>query len=142
MFIFFQINFFLKFSSDYWGAKKGFCPHPNYWGARARAAPPQSLRLCLSPKRAVPSEDWLTFDRFPAEGKHLIVASATVCQSENVTPEPPARLANFGHLRRDASNLLLLAGPVAAHATRVDHRLEGTDHRGQFGWTNDHCGDD
>jgi len=24
--------------------KKGFCPHLNYWGARARAAP-QSLRL-------------------------------------------------------------------------------------------------
>ena len=28
------------------GAKKGFCPHPNYWGARARAAP-QSLRLWM-----------------------------------------------------------------------------------------------
>ena len=28
------------------GGKKGFChPHPNYWGARARAAP-HSLRLC------------------------------------------------------------------------------------------------
>src|SRR6218665_2784729 len=38
MFIFFnkQIK---KFSSDYWGGKKGVLPHPNYWGARARAAP-------------------------------------------------------------------------------------------------------
>ena len=26
------------------GQKMGFAPHPNYWGARARAAP-QSLRL-------------------------------------------------------------------------------------------------
>src|SRR6218665_2750770 len=46
MFIFSKIKFLLKFSSDYWGGgKKGVLPpHPNYWGARARAAP-QSLRL-------------------------------------------------------------------------------------------------
>jgi len=31
------------FSSDYWG-DKGFCPHLNYWGACARAAP-KRLRL-------------------------------------------------------------------------------------------------
>src|SRR6218665_1819905 len=48
MFIFLQINFFLKFSSDYWGGqKRGFAPHPNYWGARARAAPPESTPMVL-----------------------------------------------------------------------------------------------
>src|SRR6218665_1675146 len=29
-----------KFSFDYWGAKKGFCPHPNYWG-RVPGLPPR-----------------------------------------------------------------------------------------------------
>src|SRR6218665_2341879 len=48
---FFKINFFLKFSSDYWGAKKRFCPpHPNYWG-RVPGLPPQSLRLWGGKKR-------------------------------------------------------------------------------------------
>src|SRR6218665_1840729 len=46
MFIFFLIIFFLKFSSDYWGGqKRGFAPHPNYWGARARAASPESTPM-------------------------------------------------------------------------------------------------
>src|SRR6218665_3968170 len=41
MFIFLQINFFLKFSSDYWGGKKGVLPPILIiGGARARAAPP------------------------------------------------------------------------------------------------------
>jgi len=29
------------------GAKKGFSPHPNYWGARARAAPPESTPMYI-----------------------------------------------------------------------------------------------
>jgi len=29
------------------GAKKGFCPHLNYWGARARAAPPESTPMIV-----------------------------------------------------------------------------------------------
>src|SRR6218665_3416305 len=29
-----------KFSSDYWGAKKGFAPHLNYWG-RVPGCPPR-----------------------------------------------------------------------------------------------------
>src|SRR6218665_1107840 len=47
MFIFLQINFFLKFSSDYWGGgKKGVLPpHPNYWGAAPRGAPPESTPM-------------------------------------------------------------------------------------------------
>src|SRR6218665_1053378 len=50
--LFFLINFFLKFSSDYWGGgKKGVLPPILIiGGARARAAP-QSLRLCLGPPR-------------------------------------------------------------------------------------------
>ena len=27
------------------GQKRGFAPHPNYWGARARAAPPESTPM-------------------------------------------------------------------------------------------------
>src|SRR6218665_66221 len=34
-----------KFSSDYWGQKNGFFPHLNYWGACARAAPPESMPM-------------------------------------------------------------------------------------------------
>src|SRR6218665_1863479 len=43
---FFYINFFLKFSSDYWGGgKKGVLPpHPNYWGGACPGCP-QSLRI-------------------------------------------------------------------------------------------------
>src|SRR6218665_30159 len=38
-FIFFNKKNY-KFSSDYWGAKKGFCPHLNYWG-RVPGLPPR-----------------------------------------------------------------------------------------------------
>src|SRR6218665_372579 len=39
---FFLIIFFLKFSSDYWGGKKGVLPpHPNYWGGACPGCPPR-----------------------------------------------------------------------------------------------------
>src|SRR6218665_4160750 len=46
---FFFLKIFFKFSSDYWGGKKGVLPHhPNYWG-RMPGLPLQSLRLCRHP---------------------------------------------------------------------------------------------
>src|SRR6218665_2039272 len=42
MFIFLHIIFFLKFSSDYWGGKKGVLPpHPNYLGGACPGCPPR-----------------------------------------------------------------------------------------------------
>src|SRR6218665_2420228 len=38
---FFSINFFLKFSSDYWGGKKGFCPPILIIGGRVPGLPPR-----------------------------------------------------------------------------------------------------
>jgi len=29
------------------GQKRGFAPHLNYWGARARAAPPESTPMAM-----------------------------------------------------------------------------------------------
>ena len=42
--VFFKQQIFLNSRLIIGGQKRGFAPHPNYWGARARAAP-QSLRL-------------------------------------------------------------------------------------------------
>ena len=43
---FFSIKFFLKFSSDYWGGKKGVLPpHPNYWGGACPGCPPESTPM-------------------------------------------------------------------------------------------------
>src|SRR6218665_3108947 len=43
---FFKLIFFLKFSSDYWGGKKGVLPPILIiGGARARAAPPESTPM-------------------------------------------------------------------------------------------------
>src|SRR6218665_4227682 len=41
------LSLFLFSFSDYWGAKRGFCPHPNYLGGACPGCP-QSLRLCLA----------------------------------------------------------------------------------------------
>src|SRR6218665_1555172 len=50
---FFKLIFFLKFSSDYWGGKKGVLPpHPNYWGGACPGCPPQStpMRMYTGPE--------------------------------------------------------------------------------------------
>src|SRR6218665_3878599 len=41
----FFVIFFKVFPSDYWGAKRGFAPHLNYWGAHAGAPPPESMPM-------------------------------------------------------------------------------------------------
>src|SRR6218665_3975489 len=46
------MNKIKQFSSDYWGGQKRGLPHPNYWGARARAAPRVYAYVCIHASRS------------------------------------------------------------------------------------------